>query len=289
MDGFVNLLKPPGMTSSDAVVFLRRLLPKGVKTGHGGTLDPEAAGVLPICVGKATRLFDYFIDKEKEYIAEVCLGIETDTQDATGHVVARRPGAPTAEQIEAALPALTGAILQTPPAYSALKRQGKRLYQLARAGQAVQVEPRQVFVQSLDYLGPSGYNRHMLRVVCRKGVYVRTLMRDLGEMLGCGGHMSFLLRARAGCFALDGAITLEELARPGALEGALYPLDAPLAHLPQARLAGRWRRPASHGNPVPAPDGLNPGELVRVYVEDDFAGIAQAGEDGLLRFKAMLL
>lgn len=289
MDGFVNLLKPPGMTSSDAVVFLRRLLPKGVKTGHGGTLDPEAAGVLPICVGKATRLFDYFIDKEKEYIAEVCLGIETDTQDATGHVVARRPGAPTAEQIEAALPALTGAILQTPPAYSALKRQGKRLYQLARAGQAVQVEPRQVFVQSLDYLGPSGYNRHMLRVVCRKGVYVRTLMRDLGEMLGCGGHMSFLLRTRAGCFTLERAMTVEELAQPGALERGLYPLDAPLAHMPQVRLDERCRRLVSHGNPVPGPKGLNPGELLRVYVEDDFAGIALAGEDGLLRFKAMLL
>ena len=120
MDGFLNMLKPPGMTSSDAVLFVRRRLPRGTRVGHGGTLDPEAAGVLPVCVGRATRLFDYIVDKKKRYLAELCLGVETDTQDATGRALSVKDVNVTRAQIEAALRALTGRIEQAPPAYSAI-------------------------------------------------------------------------------------------------------------------------------------------------------------------------
>lgn len=289
MDGFINLLKPPGMTSSDAVLWVRKLLPRGTKVGHGGTLDPDAAGVLPICVGRATRLFDYFIDKEKEYLTEVCFGVTTDTQDAGGRVLLRRPGEPDEAAIRARLPALTGAISQVPPAYSAIKQGGKRLYQMARQGQAVMVPPRGVTVCSLDYLRKTGYNRHMLRVVCRKGVYVRTLMHDLGEMLGCGGYMAFLLRTRAGAFSLAQGVTIEEIAQPGALEERLCAMDTPLGHLPAVRLDECCRHAVINGNPVMSPIKLNSGALTRVYLEDAFAGIAQAADGGMLRFRAMLL
>ena len=130
MDGFINVLKPPGMTSSDAVLFVRRLLPRKTAVGHGGTLDPDAAGVLPVCVGRATRLFDYIIDKTKVYIGELCLGVTTDTADASGKVLETRPVRASADDVKHVLPEFTGHIWQVPPMYSALKRDGRPLYEL---------------------------------------------------------------------------------------------------------------------------------------------------------------
>lgn len=288
MDGFLNVLKPPGMTSSDVVVTVRRGLARGTRVGHGGTLDPDAAGVLPVCVGRATRLFDYFIDKEKEYLAELTLGVVTDTQDATGRVLEVREVCITEAQLRAACARLTGDIVQVPPAYSAIKRGGVRLYELARRGEAPEAEGRPVRVEALDCLGPAGYNRYRMRVICRKGVYVRTLMHDLGALLGCGGHMSFLLRTRAGAFDIARASTLEEIAQTGAAP-LLKPLDAPLQHLSAVRLDRTHTHAVKNGNPVPAPEGLNPGTVVRVYLEDAFAGIGEVGDQGQLRFRAMLL
>lgn len=295
MDGFLNMLKPPGMTSSDAVLFVRRRLPRGTRVGHGGTLDPEAAGVLPVCVGRATRLFDYIVDKKKRYLAELCLGVETDTQDATGRALSVKDVNVTRAQIEAALRALTGRIEQTPPAYSAIKRDGKRMYELARRGQAVELAPRRVTVEALTYLRPSGQGRHMIQVDCGKGVYVRTLMHDAGRLLGCGGHMSFLLRTRAGIFDIGQAVTPEEIDACADIASCLTPMDAPLEYMARADVGAQHEKTVKNGNPIKpqwlerphcAPAG---GENLRVYVGGRFAGVAQACADGSLRFKAMLL
>lgn len=292
MNGFLNVLKPPGMTSSDAVLFVRKRLPRGTKVGHGGTLDPEAAGVLPICVGKAARLFDYIIDKEKEYIAELMLGIETDTQDATGAVIAQRPVTAGENEIRLVLPELIGEIEQVPPMYSAIKRDGKRLYELARMGDAIELEPRKVQVYGMDYLCPSGENRHMIRVRCGKGVYVRTLMYDIGRMLHCGAHMSFLLRSAAGIFAVDEAVTLDAIGDAEDISEMLYPLDAPLKHLPAVYLPDKHLAAIGNGNPVRRQwydDAVPAAVPVRVYCAGVFAGIGSADEEGLIRFKAMLM
>ena len=212
MDGFLNILKPPGMSSGDMVFQARRLLPRGTRVGHGGTLDPDAAGVLPVCVGRAARLFDYIIDKQKTYIAELRLGVVTDTQDASGTVLERRDASTVTEaDVRAALPRFTGTISQIPPMYSALKRGGQKLCDLARRGESLELEPRPVTIHAIEYIGRRDETAHLLRVTCGKGTYIRTLCHDIGAALGVGGHMAFLLRSAAGCFDVQSASTLEEL------------------------------------------------------------------------------
>ena len=294
MNGFLNINKPTGRTSSDVVVFVRKRLPRGTAVGHGGTLDPEASGVLPVCVGAATRLFDYIIDKQKIYVARLRLGVETDTQDATGQVVARRPVSAGEAELRALLPRFVGDILQVPPMYSALKRDGRRLYQLARKGQSVALEPRACRVDDIEYLADEGDDVHALRIRCGKGVYIRTLCHDIGAALGCGGHMLSLQREAAGIFRVGDALTLEAvdaLAAGGRLEEALIPLDAPLSHLPAVRVGERFRHAVLNGNPLraawlekPAPAA----DAVRVYLGGTFAGIGVPQPNGDVRFRAML-
>jgi tRNA pseudouridine55 synthase len=287
MDGFLCVLKPPGMTSSDVVFFVRKLLPRGVKVGHGGTLDPEAAGVLPICVGRAARLFDYIIDKDKEYIAELWIGVKTDTQDATGKVLAASDAILTAEDVKAVLPEFTGKILQTPPMYSAIKLDGKRLYERARKGEEVAVQPREVFVREIEYLSQTGARAHRLRVLCGKGVYIRTLLNDIGQRLGTFGTMSFLLRSRAGVFSLENGHTLDELRRCADLRELLLPMDAPLAQYRAVRVPEAQRRVAQNGGAL-ALDAARPGEIVRIYCAEDFYGVGECIENGRVKFRAML-
>ncbi len=294
MNGFLNVNKPTGRTSSDVVVFVRKRLPRGTAVGHGGTLDPEASGVLPVCVGSATRLFDYIIDKRKVYVARLKLGEETDTQDATGQVVARQPVNAREAEIRAILPRFTGNILQVPPMYSALKRDGKRLYQLARKGESVALEPRPCQVDAIEYLGDEGDDIHVLKITCGKGVYIRTLCHDIGRALGCGAHMQSLERVAAGIFDVESALTLDQvdaLAAKGRLQEALIPLDAPLAYLPEVRVGERCRHAVLNGNPLragwlakPAPEA----EVVRVYLNDEFAGIGAPQPNGDITFRAML-
>ena len=262
--------------------------------GHGGTLDPEASGVLPVCVGSATRLFDYIIDKQKVYVARIQLGIETDTQDATGQVVAQRPVTAGEAEIRRVLPRFTGSILQVPPMYSALKRDGKRLYQLARKGESVALEPRPCQVDAIEYVGDEGNGVHLLRITCGKGVYIRTLCHDIGRALGCGAHMQTLERVAAGIFDIQSALTplqVDALAAGGRLAEALIPLDAPLAHLPEVRVEERCRHAVLNGNPLradwldrPAPEA----PAVRVYLNDEFAGIGAPQPNGDVKFRAML-
>lgn len=294
MDGFLVLNKPLGKTSSDCVVFVRKRLPRGTAIGHGGTLDPMASGVLPVCVGAATRLFDYIIDKQKTYVAELQLGVVTDTQDATGAVVETRSVNVTEADVRAALPRFIGEIWQTPPMYSAIKRGGKRLYELARRGESVEVAPRACRVDDVRLTASLGGGRYRLEVDCGKGVYIRTLCHDIGAYLGCGGHMATLKRTRAGVFTLENALTLEEVDALGAdgLEARLLPMDAAIAHLSAVRVEARHRAAVRNGMPLrpewldaPAPQA----EAVRVYVGGEFAGIGAPREDGSVRFRAMLL
>ncbi|MBQ3270859.1 MAG: tRNA pseudouridine(55) synthase TruB [Clostridia bacterium] len=294
MNGFLNLYKPTGRTSSDAVVFVRRRLPKGTAVGHGGTLDPEASGVLPVCVGSATRLFDYIIDKQKTYVARLQLGVETDTQDATGQVVAERPVTVGEAELRAVLGRFVGEIEQVPPMYSALKRDGRRLYQLARRGQSVALEPRRCRVDAVEYLGREGEDLYAIKVRCGKGVYIRTLCHDIGQALGCGAHMRALERTEAGIFRIEDALSLEDvdaLASEDRLGSALIPLDAPLGHLPAVRVGERCRHAVLNGNPLraewldaPAPQA----GAVRVYLGEAFAGVGAPQPDGSVRFRAML-
>ena len=293
LDGFLNICKTPGMSSADVVHYIRKRLPRGVRVGHGGTLDPDACGVLPICVGNAVRLFDYIIDKEKTYLAEITLGVTTDTQDASGEVVSRTDASAVGEKdLCSVLPRFTGTIFQRPPAYSAVHKDGKRLYDLARSGRDTDVEAREALVHALEYAGQTGPNAHLLRVTCGKGVYIRTLLHDIGAALGCGAHMSMLVRERAGVFSLEDAVFLDAVTSE-TIEGLLLPMDAPLGRYPRATICAEGRHHVRNGNPI-RPEWLRldkpaePGAVVRAYLEEEFVGMGEMREDGSLRFRAML-
>jgi tRNA pseudouridine55 synthase len=228
MNGVVNFLKPPGMTSHDAVAFVRRVA-KTRRVGHTGTLDPAAAGVLPICIGQATRLVEYLQSGNKEYIAEATFGIETDTCDAVGEIVFQGDASHVnLETLRAALDPFRGEIVQTPPLHSAIKIDGKKLYELARKGaENVQIPTREVTISQLlvtkFFHDVSTHNaRAMLKVECSGGTYIRSLVRDIGRQLGCGATMTFLVRSRSGSFTIADAKTPDEIERD--LESCLIPI-----------------------------------------------------------------
>lgn len=246
MEGVLNVLKPPGMTSHDVVNFLRRKSAVR-KVGHTGTLDPLAAGVLVLCFGRATRIAQ-FIQEDKAYRAEVTFGIATTTGDALGAVAgnAALDGLDLA-QLESVLAAFTGPGTQIPPMTSAVKVGGRKLYELARQGVEVPREPRPVEIYSLRLVGvrfkDTAHPRAIIDVECSKGTYIRTLCADIGARMGCGAYMSFLVRTAVGGFSVGTARTLEEigqLAQAGTLAGALLSIDAALSHLPVV-----WVRPGA--------------------------------------------
>ena len=217
MNGIINLKKEAGMTSHDAVFKLRKILGTK-KIGHGGTLDPDVVGVLPIAVGKATRMVEFMQDEGKVYEGEITLGYSTTTEDASGEVVAETPVlSPLDEKlVDEAIASLTGPITQIPPMYSAVKVNGRKLYEYARAGQEVERPERQVTIYSFERTSPISYEdklaRFTFRVKCSKGTYIRTLSVDLGEKLGYAAHMSHLTRTSAAGLNLEDALTLEEVA-----------------------------------------------------------------------------
>lgn len=208
MFGFINVNKPSGMTSHDVVSFLRRNL-KIKKIGHTGTLDPMANGVLPIAVGDATRLIQYLSD-DKEYVATVKFGVSTDTYDKEGEIVSTSDKIVEHAELDDALNQFRGEILQKPPIYSALKKNGKKLYEYAREGKEVEIEARKVTIEKLDLLSLEN-NVAKLRVKCSKGTYIRSIAHDLGEVLGCGGHLIGLTRTIAGDFKIENSIELSTI------------------------------------------------------------------------------
>ena len=274
MNGFINLLKPSGMSSSDAVTIARRITGQK-KCGHSGTLDPLAAGLLPLCMGRATKLFDYIMEKNKEYLAELTLGVETDTQDADGEVIATGDADAIGEDdVRAVLAQFRGVIQQQPPMYSALVHQGKKLYKLARGGEEIERAHREITITALELVERTGPRSYLLRIGCTKGTYVRTLCTDIGRALGCRAYLSFLLRTASGVFTLENTVTIEELETlrdRGQLNDVLLPMDHPLGHLPRVDCPPGRERWLLNG----LAQGVKsePVELARVYAGERFLGL----------------
>lgn len=280
VDGVLLLDKPLGMTSNDALQKARRLF-SAAKGGHTGTLDPLATGLLPLCFGEATKFSADLLDADKTYEAELKLGVTTDSGDAEGQVIATAAVDVAESDILRVLPQFTGPISQVPPMHSALKRDGRPLYELARQGIEVERAPRAVTIHAIELLGCAG-DTVRLRVACSKGTYIRVLAADIGQALGCGAHLTGLRRTVVGDLDLAQAVTLAELE---ALEedqrGArLQPVDALLQSLPALTLDGEAELRFRHGNPVDLPAGLD--GKIRVYAADRLIGVGEPGREGRL-------
>ena len=254
MDGIINVYKEKGFTSHDVVAKLRGIL-RMKKIGHTGTLDPAAEGVLPVCLGKGTRLCDMLTDKTKTYRAVLLLGQETDTQDTTGVVQAEYPVHVTEEEVRKAIVSFLGDYMQIPPMYSALKVNGKKLYELARQGKEVQRQARPVQILDIQ-IESIDLPRATFFVTCSKGTYIRTLCYDIGRKLGCGGCMESLLRTRVDRFELKDSLTLsqiEKLRDEGRLEEAVVPVEGVFLRLPAlVTKPGDGDKLLHNGNPFPA-------------------------------------
>lgn len=252
-NGIINVYKEAGFTSHDVVARLRGIC-KMKKIGHTGTLDPEAVGVLPVCFGSGTKLCDLLTDWDKEYIAVLRLGMTTDTQDMTGQVLSKsgpeQMAALQEEQVWETILSFQGSYDQIPPMYSALKVNGKKLYELARAGKEVERRPRTVRIEEIEILGTNLPTVRM-RVVCSKGTYIRTLCHDIGERLGCGGVMESLTRSRVGIFRIDEALTLAELEQlrdKNRISNVIITPDAIFAECPAVIVNEQGGRMAQNGN-----------------------------------------
>ena len=289
--GIVIVHKEKGFTSHDVVAKMRGICGQK-KIGHTGTLDPEATGVLPVCLGNGTRLCDMLTDRDKEYVALLRLGVETDTQDMTGTILARRPVEAGEQQVRDAVLSFQGSYLQTPPMYSALKVNGKKLYELAREGKEVERQAREVQIEEIEIL-----DMHLptlqLRVVCSKGTYIRTLCADIGQKLGCGGAMESLVRTRVGEFSLKDALTLgqlQELKAQGRLSEAVSPVESVFLSCPVLHVREDMERLLDNGNALTVEQTAEkgqyaPGRWVRVCRPDDrFAGI-YAYDEGKGRYQ----
>lgn len=277
MNGIVIVDKPQGWTSQDVTARLRRVYATR-RIGHGGTLDPMATGVLPVFVGRATRGVEFFEHAEKTYDTVLLLGRTTDTQDVTGTVLAEKAVRLSPADIEKVLPRFRGDILQVPPMYSALKVNGKKLYELARKGQEVERQPRPITVFELTNLGFDG-TRLSLRVKCSKGTYIRTLCQDIGEALGCGGCMEALRRVQAGEYGIEDAVPLEKLLESETPERYLRSLDTMFAHCPAVTLTANQEKRCRNGNPFSSP---LPQGTYRAYSQSgEFLMLAKV-EDGTM-------
>lgn len=277
MDAIFNVLKPPQMTSHDVIGFLRRVL-NTKKIGHGGTLDPDAAGVLPVFAGSATRLLEFAVEGRKEYIAEFTLGAQTVTGDDSGEVVKTMPVPAFGKQeLEAVLAQFTGKQLQLPPMYSAIKINGKKLYQLARQGVEVERTARPIEVYKLELLHYTATS-FTVRVACSKGTYIRVLGEDLATALGTCGTMSFLLRTQVGAYMIDKACTLQEIAEnPEAC--AAEPLTA-VAELPKLKVNARQAARITNGVRTTVAQTAD-GRYVLLGPGDEFLGIVRCEQERL--------
>ena len=280
MNGILLIDKPRDWTSHDVVGKLRGIL-RERRIGHSGTLDPMATGLLVVFIGRATRAVEFAEAHEKEYHAGLRLGMVTDTQDVTGTVLDQCGCSVTREELEAVLPRFRGEIQQIPPMYSAIKVQGKKLYEIARKGGEVERKPRPVTISKLEVTGEE-HGDYLLDVVCSKGTYIRTLCHDIGGALGVGGTMSALRRVRAGQFSLENAYTLEQVqqaADAGRAEELLLPVDALFSEYPAVALTAKGEKRCRVGNDYPVPETA--GGICRVYGGDGaFLALARA-EQGI--------
>jgi tRNA pseudouridine55 synthase len=280
VDGVLLLDKPLGMTSNDALQKARRLF-SAAKGGHTGTLDPLATGLLPLCFGEATKFAADLLDADKVYEATLALGSETDSGDAEGEVIATAAVDLDEAAILGVLTRFTGNITQVPPMHSALKRDGRPLYELARRGEVVEREARPVVIHGIDLFEFAGTTLR-LRVACSKGTYIRVLATDIGRALGCRAHLAGLRRTAVGKLSVGAAVTLVELERleEGARLERLEPVDTLLREMPAVVLAGAAALRFSHGNPVDLDAGI--AGRARVYDGARLIGIGERGADGRL-------
>ena len=281
--GIIIIDKPEGWTSQDVAAKLRGVFHER-RIGHGGTLDPMATGVLPIFVGRATRGVEFFESAEKEYVAGLRLGVETNTQDTTGEVLTEQPVSVTRQQVEDALQAFLGPQEQIPPMYSAVKIGGKKLYELARQGKTVERKPRKIEILELELLDGAGAD-WQFRVRCSKGTYVRTLCHDIGQTLGCCGCMSSLRRTKAGCYDLSQSVTMEEIVSMEDPESRLLPVDSMFSRLPKATVHENQLKASYNGAAVRA-SALADGAY-RVYGPDgEFLMLGRAEKGQLKTIKS---
>ncbi|RJX40753.1 tRNA pseudouridine(55) synthase TruB [Paenibacillus pinisoli] len=294
MDGILAVWKPEGWTSHDVVAKVRRLL-KLKRVGHTGTLDPMVTGVLPLCLGRSTRVVEYVQERPKAYEAVLRLGIATDTEDLTGEIIERKPvGTLVPSQIEEVLGRFRGTISQVPPMFSAVKVDGKRLYELAREGKTVERKSREVTIHDISLLKADltgDEPEFTFSVVCSKGTYIRTLCVDIGKALGLPATMAKLTRTMSGGITAEGCLTLEqiaELVETGGLAQHLIPADRAIAHLPYAAVAPHYAQLALRGQKLklsqaaPESGEWKHGELVRLYetsANGNFLGIFQVDVD----------
>ncbi len=297
MNGILNVLKPAGMTSFDVIGYMRRITGQR-KIGHAGTLDPSAVGVLPLCLGNATRALEFMIDKDKVYRAELTLGISTDTQDSSGTVLSFLSVDKTENEIKKVIADFMGSIEQLPPMYSAIKIGGKKLYELARQGHTVERESRIIHIFNIDIIRIWDDNtifesegstkefavkKVLFDVHCSKGTYIRTLCHDIGEKLGCGGHMSFLVRTRAGQYSLDNALTMEEilqLSETKSLEDHLLPVEKIFEEYDIIKLNKEELFKYNNGVWLEVEKNRYKNSFCRVYDNNSFLGLGEVFEKG---------
>lgn len=283
--GILIVDKPAGWTSMDVCAKLRGVFHEK-RVGHGGTLDPMATGVLPVFIGRATRAVEFAEKSDKEYIAGLKLGVITNTQDTSGEVLEERPVQVSREQLEAALEKFRGDILQVPPMYSAIKINGKKLYELARKGREVERPARAVTIKALEILDKQGDGLYTIRVRCTKGTYIRTLCHDIGQTLGCGGCMASLRRTMAAGFTLKDAVSLEQIQTEADPASLLLPVDCLFAGRPVLVLkSAEAEKKIRNGMTAVLPE-LPSGEY-RVYSRDEiFLALCQAKGGKLTTIKS---
>lgn len=276
--GIINIYKEKGYTSHDVVAKARGILHER-KIGHTGTLDPGAEGVLPICIGKATKVVPYLTDADKCYEAEVILGAYTTTEDDTGEVVVTYEVNVSQEEIKQVVASFNGEYIQTPPMYSAIKVNGVRLYELARKGIIVERPQRKVYIYKCEIIEWITNERFKIRVHCSKGTYIRTLCTDIGKLLGCGAHMGSLLRTKVGAYELGESITLKQLEEVrDQLEDYIHTLDSVFYHYPKAYAKEEASKTLYNGNKLNLKEvsslDLEDGGLVRIFdKQENFIGI----------------
>lgn len=278
MNGVINFFKPKGMTSHDAVSFLRRTL-KTRRVGHTGTLDPNVAGVLPLCVEKGTRVAEYLLDIDKEYIAELTLGVQTDTQDQDGKVLKVSKKIVSEEEIKDIMSNYIGDIAQIPPMYSALKHKGKKLYELAREGKVVEREPRNITIYDQKIYNIEDNKKILFYTKCSKGTYIRTLCEDIGNDLETYGYMSYLIRVASGNFKIENSYSMEYISslNPEEISSIITPMDEAIDHFDKLILDDNFFSKIINGVKIPMNhnDDYELSKLYRVYCQNKFIGTGQ--------------
>lgn len=289
MDGVLNVYKPVGMTSYDVVHKLKKICGTG-KIGHTGTLDPAASGVLPVCVGKATKIVDYIMSDKKVYKAHLKLGITTDTYDAEGTILSEASVSASNDEVVKVINSFVGEIMQLPPMYSAIKVNGKRLYELARKGIEIEREKRKIFIYSIKILDLSLPDVIFL-VECSKGTYIRSLCFDIGTQLGCGGTMWGLERVKSGIFSVENSVKLEDLSSQN-YENHMISIEQALQSYEAVHIPGKYEKMILNGVAIKDTslnDSLKSNALYRVYIDSArFIGLGEKLDSGFKMVKMLL-